>query len=96
MLYTIHMRTVNALSLRQSLGKILKQLEKGDSPIFVERNREKVAVLISIRDFSERFADREAMAERQNLVQEIHAFRKSQKPVSPDTVSLLKELRGSR
>lgn len=90
------MNKVNALSLRQSLGKVLKQLEKSGQPIFVQRNREDVAVLISMRDFSERFADKQAMAEREKLVQEIHAFRKAQKPSSPDSLSLLQQLRNSR
>ncbi len=89
------MNTVNALRLRQSLGKVLKQLEKGSSPIFIERNRQRVAVLVSIKDFSERFADRKAMAERERLVQEIHAFRKKQKSSSLDSLSILRELRNS-
>jgi len=90
------MNKVNALTLRQSLGKILKQLEKGGQPVFVQRNRENVAVLISWRDFSERFADKEALAEREKLVQEIHAFRRSQKPGGQDSVSILAALRGAQ
>jgi PHD/YefM family antitoxin component YafN of YafNO toxin-antitoxin module len=90
------MNKVNALSLRQSLGKVLKQLEKGGAPVFVQRNRETVAVLVSMRDFSERFADKEALAEREKLVQEIHAFRRAQKPGAVDSVSILQDLRNSR
>ena len=90
------MDSVNALKLRQSLGKVLRQLQKGGRPIVVERNRQPVAVLVSMRDFSERFADKRAMALREQLVREIHAFRESQQPSTPDTVSLLREARSAR
>ena len=90
------MLKVNALSLRQSLGKVLKQLERGGSPILVQRNRETVAVLVSWRGFAERFADKEAMAEREKLVSEIHAFRRSRKPDGQAALSIIEELRNSR
>ena len=45
------MKSVNALELRQSLGKVLRALEKDGAPILVERAREPSAVLISLKDY---------------------------------------------
>ena len=87
------MKTVNALSLRQSLGKVLKQLDKNGSPIFVERNRKRVAALVSIADFNERFADRDAAIEREELVEGILKFRSRQAKQGPSAVSILRDLR---
>src|SRR5947199_246946 len=58
------MKSVNALTLRQSLGGVLRQLERGGEPILVQRGRQPAAVLISLRDYQERFVDREADARR--------------------------------
>lgn len=90
------MEKVNALKLRQGLGRVLKKLENGGQPVYVERNRHPVAVLISIQDFRERFADRKAQAERQALIDEIHRFRHAQQPAAPAVLDILKELRGSK
>ena len=49
------METVNALELRQSLGKVLDQLERGGEPILVCRRRTPAAVLVSLKDYLERF-----------------------------------------
>ena len=40
------MKSVNALTLRQSLGGVLRQLERGGEPILVQRGRQPAAVLI--------------------------------------------------
>ena len=49
---------VNALQVRQSFGKILKRLNKEKEPILIEKGREPVAALISLKDYKERFIDR--------------------------------------
>ncbi|OGQ81838.1 MAG: hypothetical protein A2289_03395 [Deltaproteobacteria bacterium RIFOXYA12_FULL_58_15] len=87
------MKKVNALRLRQSLGSLLRELEEGGEPISVERHNRPVAVLISPRDFKERFADHDAFEERRQLVAEIHEFRKRQVEDEPSTVAVLRELR---
>jgi uncharacterized protein (DUF2249 family) len=48
---------VSALQVRQSLGRILEKLKKTDEPIIIEKGREPVPVLISLRVFEERFID---------------------------------------
>lgn len=88
------MKKVNALTLRQSFGKVLKELEKNGEPILLEKGREPRAVLISIKDFQERFVDRVAADERRELVEDILAFQKKRPKVQKDSVSLLRELRG--
>jgi len=89
------MEKVNALSLRQSLGKVLRGLEKGGQPVQVEKNNRPVAVLVSIRDFRERFADKGALAEREQLVQEIDGFRRKHPVKGGSVLEALRRLRRS-
>jgi prevent-host-death family protein len=42
------MKKTNALSMRQSLGKILRDLRKNGEPVLVEQRAQPAAVLISI------------------------------------------------
>ena len=49
---------VNALELRQSLGKVLDQVKHNGKPIIIYRRRNPAAVLVSLKDYRERFADR--------------------------------------
>ncbi len=91
------MKKVNALSMRQSLGKVLRELERTGEPILVEKGRRPAAVLITLRDFNERFVDRAAAEERRRVVSEILAFR--QRPARADAdrrsaVEILREIRG--
>jgi len=88
------MKKTNALEIRRSLGKVLRQLERDGRPILVERDRRPTAVLISIRDYRERFVDLEAAEERQQLVAEILESRRSARKAGGKTVALLRELRG--
>ena len=69
------MKTTNAIEVRRSLGKVLSLLAKGGEPVLVERNGKPAAVLISIEDYRERFADGQAAEERLQLVEEILASR---------------------
>jgi prevent-host-death family protein len=89
------MKSVNALELRQSLGRVLRQLERGGAPILVQRGREPAAVLISLRDYRERFADREADEHRRAIVAQIKATRFAS-PRGASTLDLLRELRAGR
>jgi prevent-host-death family protein len=89
------MKSVNALSLRQSLGRVLRQLERGGEPILVERDRRPAAVLISVRDYQERFVDREADAQRRAIVARLKELRFG-KPEGRTTLELLREARSGR
>lgn len=87
------MRSVNALELRQSLGRVLKSLAKGGSPIIVKKGREPAAVLISLKDYQERFADRAADEQRRALVERIKQTVLTM-PQGKSALDFLRELRG--
>ena len=60
------MEKVNALALRQSLGRVLKNLSKSGRPILVEKGRKPAAVLISLDDYRKRFVDKIADDQRRH------------------------------
>lgn len=84
------MKTTNALKLRQSLGKILKELARDGRPIIVEKDRKPAAVLIAIEDFQRRFADREADALRDEIVERIKKY-KLRLPKGKTSLAMLQE-----
>jgi prevent-host-death family protein len=86
------MKTVTTLELRQSLGRLLRALEKGGEPILIERRRKPAAVLISLEDYRRRFAGRDAGEERRAIVARIRELRFSA-PSRGTTVDLLRGLR---
>jgi len=69
------MKSVNALELRQSLGKVLSYLEEDGAPIMVYRRRKPAAALISLKDYRERFVDRAADESRREIVRRIRKLR---------------------
>lgn len=79
-----------ALQLRQSLGKILKQLQKHGEPIIIEKSRKTVAVLISPEQFQERFIDYSDEDKRRQL---FDAFRQHRVKPARDTLTVLRGLR---
>lgn len=87
------MRKVNALQLRQSLGKVVDALLRTGEPILLEKGRRPVAVLISLRDFQERFVEKAAAEARDRIVQEMDELAKASADPSP-AVEILRELRG--
>lgn len=89
------MKRVNALELRQSLGKILAALQKTGQPIVVEKARRPVAVLITLKDFNERFAEKAAAEERDRIIAEIEQLAASVPVADPRSgLEILRELRG--
>lgn len=86
------MLKVNALQLRQSLGKVIQKLQKTGEPIILEKGRTPVAVLIGIEDFQRRFVDREADWERRKLFERLK--KKSLRlPKGRSSLDLLREVR---
>jgi PHD/YefM family antitoxin component YafN of YafNO toxin-antitoxin module len=87
------MKTMNALQLRQSLGKALTELQKVGEPILIEKGRKPAAFLISLRDFHERFAEKEAASAREELLKEMRMLAR---PSADKTLAsvILHELRG--
>ncbi len=65
------MKKANALTLRQSLGKILAGLARNGEPVLIEQRQRPAAVLISLEDYQKRFVDREADEERRRIVERI-------------------------
>ena len=86
------MKRINALQLRQSLAKIMTALERSGEPILVERGRRPVGVLISLRDYEERFVEKTAAEARRRLLAEMDALARP----SVDKTSGVAILRGIR
>lgn len=84
------MHTINALKIRQAFGKVLKEIQKKDEPILIEKGRKPVAVLISLKTFQERFIDYREEQKRENL---IHLARTSATPSTGDSLKVLRQLR---
>ena len=88
------MEKVNALQLRQSLGRVLQRLQKTGRPILLEKDRKPAAVIISLEDYRTRFVDVEADRRRVEVVDRIKkATLKAPKGLS--AVDVLRELRGA-
>ncbi len=87
------MKTVNALELRQSLGKVVKILEKTGEPVLLERGRKPVAVLISLRDYQERFVESAAAEARNRILKDMDDLAIASVDATPAT-KILRELRG--
>lgn len=87
------MKTVNALTMRNNLGKVLHDLEETKEPVLVSKGRKIMAALISIEDFQHRFIDRQAEEEKVQWMQRLHDLRA---PRAGNLASLdaLRELRG--
>ena len=89
------MKTVNALAIRNNLGKILQELEETGEPVLVSKGRRVRGALISVEDFQTRFIDRRAEEEKANWLRKLNDLRA---PRSGNLTSMeaLRELRGYR
>lgn len=86
------MKKVDSLALRQSLGRVLRALEKSGEPIMVERRNKPAAILISLDDFQKRFVDKNADERRRVVVAGIRALR-IKLPRGKSSTRLLRKLR---
>jgi len=84
------MEKVNALRVRQGLGKILKQLASKGEPILIEKGRKPVAVLIPYKTFNERFID---YHDQQRRAQLLELFEESAVTPAEDSLRVLRQLR---
>lgn len=87
------MKTVNALTLRNNLGKVLEMLEKDGDPILVSKGRKLRAVLITPEDFQTRFVDKQAEDHRHQLLNTIKDLREDGTG-DASSLDLLREMRG--
>lgn len=86
------MQKVNALQLRQSLGKVIKIIMKRGEPILLEKDRKPVAVIISLEDYQKRFVDYAADQKREELVEKIKNTKISL-PHGVTSLDLIRKLR---
>lgn len=88
------MEKVNALELRQSLGRLLQRLEKDGRPILLEKDRKPAAVIISLEDYRKRFVDVDADERRREMVERIKRA-KLRAPKGASALDLLRDVRGT-
>jgi PHD/YefM family antitoxin component YafN of YafNO toxin-antitoxin module len=88
------MKKINALQLRQSLGKVVAALARSGEPVLLEKGRKPVAVLISLRDFRERFVEKAAAEERAGILAEMDRLATASVDPTP-AAGILRELRGN-
>jgi PHD/YefM family antitoxin component YafN of YafNO toxin-antitoxin module len=69
------MKEVTATELRQAMGEVARGLEQTGEPVLLKLGRKAVGVLVSVKDFEERFALHDAAARREALMEEILADR---------------------
>ncbi len=86
------MKKINALELRQSLGKIIALIQRTGEPIMLEKGRKEAAVIISIKDYNERFVEKAASDERQQIFTEILGMAR-QSSNKQNSEELIRELR---
>jgi len=86
------MRKVNALALRQSLGKVVAALQRTGEPVLLQKGRRAVAVLISLRDFQERFVEKAASEARDAVLAEMDALARPSADSTP-AADILRDLR---
>ena len=86
------MKRVGALALRQSLGRVVAMLQRTGEPVLLQRGRRPVAVLISLRDFQERFVEKAASEAREAVLAEIDALARPAADSTPGT-DVLRDLR---
>ena len=77
------MKRITALALRQSLGRVARLLEKNGEPIVLEKNHRAVAVLISVKDFEQRFVEKSASEARLRLLAEMDALARPARDKTP-------------
>lgn len=87
------MKTVNALEIRNNLGRVLDELEESKQPVLVSKGRRIRAVLISPEDFKLRFIDRQAEAEKELWLKKLEELRAPRRGELA-SIDVLRELRG--
>lgn len=87
------MEEVNALTMRNNLGKILDRLKKKGEPIFISKGRKIRAVLVTPEQFEKRFLDWQTEEKKKVLLNAIKGMRKKKRG-NKDSLVVLRSLRG--
>ncbi len=69
------MKEISAVGLRASLAKVAKALANDGEPILLKIGHTPAGVIVSLKDYREKFALKVAEEERRNLVNEIKETR---------------------
>lgn len=93
--YTWGMKTINALKVRNNLGKVLQELEETKEPVLVSKGGKVQAALITIEDFQKRFVDKQAEEEKEKWLRRLDELRAPRRG-SVSSLDTLRELRGYR
>jgi PHD/YefM family antitoxin component YafN of YafNO toxin-antitoxin module len=86
-------KTVNALTIRNNLGRVLQELDEKKEPILVTKGRQVRAVLITPEDYQRRFIDRLAEERKQEWIRKLDELR-APRLGEVSTMDVLRELRG--
>ena len=89
------MKTVNALKLRNNLGKVLEELQETREPVLVSKGGKVQAALITIEDFQKRFIEKQAEEEKERWLRRLEELR-APRLGSVSSLDALRELRGYR
>lgn len=87
------LKTVNALQVRNNLGKVLQELEETKEPILLSKGRKVRAAIITIEDFQRRFIDRQAEEAREKWRSALHEL-SAARVGSRSSLEVLREPRG--
>lgn len=79
------MKEVTAVDLRKSLKTLAKSIEK--EPVLVKLGQTPVGVLVSMKDFREKFSLEAARADREKIVAEILANQVRPKETAEETIA---------
>ncbi len=89
------MKTINALSLRNNLGKVLQELEETNEPVLVSKGRKVRAALVGIEDFQKRFIDKQAEEDKEKWLKKLFELR-APRTGGVSSLDTLRELRGNK
>ncbi len=89
------MKRVNALTLRNNLGRVLQELEATKEPVLVSKRGEVKAALVTIEDFRKHFVDRQAQEAKDAWLRRLESLR-APRIGDVTSVQALRELRGYR
>jgi prevent-host-death family protein len=89
------MKTINALKLRNNLGKVLQELGETKEPVLVSKGGKVAAALVGIEDFQKRFVDKQAEEEKEQWLKRLRSLQ-APRNGSIASLDLLRAARGYR
>lgn len=84
---------MNALEMRLSMGKVISSMLSSGEPVLIEKAHRPVAVLISLRDFKERFVEHDAAKTHKAIFELMDELAVPARDPTP-AVQVLRDLRG--